>query len=191
MLTIYADRELKKISSDIEPEETICRPTTMVRTNPSEVEAGIEALLPRLWRFAITLTRDPVAAEDLVQDTCLRMLDRASQFRPGTHLDRWAFTIMANFWRSDLRRTVRRGNPADGELDKVEDETPGADQSFFARQVLDAVDALPEGQRSVVVLVCGEGFSYREAADILGIPIGTVMSRLHTVRSKLAPLAQD
>ncbi|MEO1656501.1 MAG: RNA polymerase sigma factor [Pseudomonadota bacterium] len=155
----------------------------------NEVEAGIEALLPRFWRFAISLTRDPQLAEDLVQDTCLRMLEKWQHFRPGTHLDRWGFTVMANLWRSNLRRKTPQMLD-DEAMERVEDNAPLPDRHFFVGQVLDAIDALPEAQRSLVVLVYGEGFSYREAADIMDVPIGTVMSRLHTARAKLAHLSE-
>ncbi|MEM0927964.1 MAG: RNA polymerase sigma factor [Pseudomonadota bacterium] len=155
----------------------------------NEVEAGIEALLPRFWRFAISLTRDPQKAEDLVQDTCLRMLEKWEYFRPGTHLDRWGFTVMANLWRTGLRRKVPQLLDEEA-MERVEDYAPLPDRNLFIGQVLDAIDALPEAQRSLVVLVYGEGFSYREAAEIMDVPIGTVMSRLHTARAKLAHLSE-
>lgn len=177
----------QQTSVSIEPVHALSRRKDMC-TQTNEVEAGIEALLPRFWRFAITLTRDPQKAEDLVQDTCLRMLEKWQQFRPGTHLDRWGFTVMANLWRSSLRRKVPQMMD-DEALERVEDHALLPDSTYFVGQVLHAIDALPESQRSLVVLVYGEGFSYREAADILDIPIGTVMSRLHTARAKLAHLA--
>jgi len=155
---------------------------------PNEVELGLEALLPRLWRFAISLTRNETCAEDLVQDTCVRVLDKAHQFRPGTHLDRWCFTVMANVWRSGFRRKSIELMDEEA-LNRLEDEAALQDESLFANQVLQAIDKLPEPQRAVVVLVYGDGFAYREAADILAIPIGTVMSRLHAARKQLAHLA--
>lgn len=172
-----------------EPSAPLSRQRDMcAQTN--EVEAGIEALLPRFWRFAISLTRDPQMAEDLVQGTCLRMLEKWQHFRPGTHLDRWGFTVMANLWRSSLRKKVPQLMDEEA-MERVEDEAPLPDDNFFVGQVLDAIDTLPEAQRSLVVLVYGEGFSYREASEILEVPIGTVMSRLHTARAKLAHLSED
>ena len=129
-------------------------------------------------------------AEDLVQGTCLRMLEKWQHFRPGTHLDRWGFTVMANLWRSSLRKKVPQLMDEEA-MERVEDEAPLPDDNFFVGQVLDAIDTLPEAQRSLVVLVYGEGFSYREASEILEVPIGTVMSRLHTARAKLAHLSED
>ncbi|MEM9837876.1 MAG: RNA polymerase sigma factor [Pseudomonadota bacterium] len=153
-----------------------------------DVEQGLETLLPRLWRFAVTVTKDDTKAEDLVQDTCVRALQHADKFRAGTHLDRWCFTIMANIWRSSFRRKTP-DLIEDEALNRVASQSPTPEASLYARQVLDQVDQLAEGQREVIVLVYGEGFAYKEAAAILDIPIGTVMSRLHAARSKLAHLA--
>jgi len=161
----------------------------MEHCGAKEVEEGIEALLPRMWRFALSLTRNHQFAEDLVQDTCVRALDKAHLFQPGTHLDRWCFTVMANVHRSGFRKKVPE--PVEDEtLLQVPDTSPSPDKNLFSRQVLDEIDALPEAQRSVVILVYGEGFTYRETADIMNVPIGTIMSRLHTARERLAHLAE-
>lgn len=180
-------QETASYAPNIEPNGTVPRPTDMRETKTNEVEDGLEALLPRLWRFAITLTKNGTQAEDLVQDTCVRVLDRAHLFRPGTHLDRWCFTVMANLFRSDLRKK-RPELVSDEVLNAYGDQSPNPEGSFFSRQVLEAVDALPEAQRALVVLVYGEGLTYREAAEVLDVPIGTVMSRLHAARGKLAHL---
>lgn len=175
-------------SDDGEPSSMLPRPNDMKHTGRYEVEIGLEDLLPRLWRFAISLTRNDTAAEDLVQDTCIRMLEKAEQFRPGTHLDRWGFTVMVNIFRSGLRRKPHQ--PMDDEaMAMVEDEKPLPDKLVFVNEVLAEIERLPEGQRSLIVLVYGEGFSYREASEVLGIPLGTVMSRLYAARGKLAHLA--
>jgi len=152
-----------------------------------QVEAGLEDMLERLWRFALTQSGDRAIAEDLVQATCTRALERADQFAPGTHLDRWLFSILASIWRNMARSmAVRRGEGlveiADAHL-----EAPLADEEtrLHLRQVLSEIAALPEGQRSVVLLVCVEGLSYAEAAATLDVPIGTVMSRLATARKTL------
>lgn len=191
MLDMRASSVCENLAHESEPSPTVARQNTMVGSSRHEIEAGIEALLPRLWRFAITLTRDGPAAEDLVQDTCVRMLDKAALFRAGSHLDRWAFTIMVNLWRTKIRSQSVGGLDAELEVEEVWDTRPWADEQLFAKQVLEAVDALPLGQRAVLVLVLGEGFSYREAAAILNIPIGTVMSRLNTARARLAHLATN
>ncbi|WP_415401355.1 RNA polymerase sigma factor [Tateyamaria sp. SN3-11] len=145
------------------------------------------AVYPRLWRYAVALTGRRDWADDLVQTTCLRALDKAAQFEAGTHLDRWMFRMAQRVWLNELRsRKVRVG----GGLVPVEDidlpdKTPGADVNILARDVLNRVNALPEAQRQSVFLVYVEGFSYKEAAEIMEIPIGTVMSRLAAARKRL------
>lgn len=135
--------------------------------------------------MVLTGARD--VADDLTQSTCLRALERADQFQPGTHLDRWMFRIAQRIWLNDLRaQTVRRG----GGLVPVEDAgliAPGmdAESNIFVTEVLSKMNTLPEAQRSTVMLVYVEGFAYREAAEVLDIPIGTVMSRLATARATL------
>lgn len=155
------------------------------------VRDGLPVLLPRLWRFAITLCRNAAIAEDLVQATCVRALERSGQFEPGTRLDRWTFAIMASIWKNELRaRKVRTGNgmvPAE-EL-ASNDMVLAVETTISARQVLTLASKLPEGQRAVVLLVYVEECSYKQVADILEIPIGTVMSRLAAARVSLASLA--
>jgi RNA polymerase sigma-70 factor (ECF subfamily) len=153
------------------------------------VAQGLGPLLPRLWRFAVVLTRDRAAAEDLVQATCLRALERARQFDPGTRLDHWAFAVMVSIWRNELRRRsafgriVGRGLAAPGEGSPL-----SAEDAQTARQAAELVASLPEAQREVAALVYFEDFTYREAAEALGLPVGTVTSRMHAVRAALARL---
>lgn len=154
------------------------------------MRAELEALWPRLWRFAYGLSQNRQDAEDLAQSACVKALQNAGRFKQGTHLDRWMFTICRNLWRNEVRaRKVRVGNgciPIDDAhplVEKDENET-----NIFASQVLSKVMALPEAQRETVLLVYVEGFSYKEAAAILGIPIGTIMSRLAAARTALAPM---
>ncbi len=155
----------------------------------THVVAELEALLPRLWRFAVSLTRDGAEADDLVQSTCVRVLEKWAQFRPGTHFDRWAMRIMANLHRSSRRAQRPTASLEESvEANHVASPAPGPDAYAQVTDVLSAIDALPEGQRAVVALVFGEGFAYREAADVLDVPVGTVMSRLHAARKALAHL---
>ncbi|WP_298256102.1 RNA polymerase sigma factor [uncultured Litoreibacter sp.] len=144
-------------------------------------------MLPRLWRYCVTLTGNRDVAHDLTQTTCLRALEKSDQFEQGTYLDRWVFRIAQRIWLNDLRsQTVRRGGglvPID-DADLHSADLP-SETNIFVSQVLFQVRALPEAQRSAVMLVYVEGFSYREAADILEIPIGTVMSRLAAARKTL------
>jgi len=156
------------------------------------VAKGLPDLLKRLWRYGLVLSRDPVMAEELVQATCLRALEKCAQFQLGT-LDRWTFTILSSIWKNELRsRSVRTGQGViDAELALVSDGAAQIEMNIFASQVLKEVQALPEAQRTAVFLVYGEGLSYREAAAVLDVPEGTIMSRLATARTKLGKLKED
>ena len=164
----------------------------MSASGAAEVRRDLAGLLPRLWRLAILLTRDGAAAEDLVQATCLRALEKAAQYTANTRLDSWACSILTSIWKNTLRSNARAKTDSTVDVDAI--PFPGvahAELSLFARQVLDGVSRLPEGQRAVVALVCVERWSYREAANALDIPIGTVMSRLASARKTLAILKED
>ena len=152
-----------------------------------EFETQLPVLLPRLWRFALRLTRVSSDAEDLVQRTCLRALEKRQQWQPGTALLSWLFAIMQSVWLNELRAVQRRRESSlDNEAIEYELEesaqTVDPESQMHFRQVIDAVDALPEAQRSVMLLTAVEGLSYTEAASALQIPIGTVMSRLSRAR---------
>ena len=146
-------------------------------------------LLPRLRRFAYAITGSAEKGDDLVQATCERALRRAELWQPGTRLDSWMFRIAQNLWRDRLR-SEKRANYSDSPPEDL--EIPGTDgrQVMDARialaQVRDAVAKLPEEQRVLVALVCVDGVSYRQAASILDVPIGTVMSRLARARRTLS-----
>lgn len=151
------------------------------------VREGIEGVFPRLWRYSLVLTGNKDRADDLAQAVCLRALEKAEQFEPGTHLDRWIFRIAQRTWINEMRKqSVRTG----GGLVPVEDaDLPDTnadpETNILGREVLMGVMALPEAQRSAVLLAYGEGYSYRDTAEILDIPVGTVMSRLAAARKKL------
>ncbi|KAF1033649.1 MAG: ECF RNA polymerase sigma factor SigR [Pseudomonas sp.] len=148
-------------------------------------------MLPRLWRYGLVLSRQKHLADDLVQATCVRALERAGQFVAGTRLDRWLLTIMHSIWLNELRsQRVRLGQgfvEAEQEL-WFDGETQAQDQ-VLAAQVIKRVNALPEAQRETVFLAYVEGLSYKEIAEVLHIPVGTVMSRLAAARLKLAETA--
>ena len=127
-------------------------------------------------------------ANELAQATCLRALEKASAFQPGTHLDRWLFRIAQRIWLNEMRsEAVRRGRGLVS-VDQVElpDRKPGAEMNILVGQVLNEMYRLPEAQRVTVLLVYAEGFSYREAAQVLDIPVGTVMSRLAAARARIS-----
>lgn len=136
--------------------------------------------------MVLTGSRDQ--ADDLAQAACARALEKSEQFQPDSNLRAWVFRIAQRLWLNDRRAAaVRRGNGIVS-VDEFEliDASPDAESNIFAAQVLSKVADLPEAQREAVMLVYIEGFAYKEAAEILGIPIGTVMSRLSAARSKLA-----
>ncbi len=148
---------------------------------------------PQLWRFAYGLARNRAAADDLAQATCLRALEKSAQFQKGSHADRWIFTICRNIWLNDLRAgKIRLGA---GVVPVEEIDLPAKnsdpDANIFAAEVLNKVMDLPDAQRETVLLTYVEGFSYKETALMLDIPIGTVMSRLSAARKSLAPLNKE
>jgi RNA polymerase sigma-70 factor (ECF subfamily) len=149
--------------------------------------------LPRLWRYGLVLSGNRDTAEELVQATCVRALERSRQFTPGTRLDRWLISILHSIWLNEIRaRKVRQGQGlVDAESALVFDGIRQIESNILASQVLRQVQDLPEVQRETVYLVYVEGLSYREAAEALDVPIGTVMSRLAAARGKLAGLAID
>jgi RNA polymerase sigma-70 factor (ECF subfamily) len=160
----------------------------VLTSDPDSVRDGLDRLLPRLWRFCVVLSGDRNAAEDLVQATCLRALEREKQFEVGTRLDHWVFRIARSVWLNQIRADkVRRGQG----VVAVEDAGLidfSAETNLSLAEVLSEIMALPEAQRMTVLLVYVEGYAYKEAAEHLDIPIGTVMSRLASARGRLSPL---
>jgi RNA polymerase sigma-70 factor (ECF subfamily) len=165
----------------------------MSEASSAEVRAGLERNLRRLWRNALLLSKDPDVAEDLVQATCLRAIERADQYTPGTRLDRWLSVILQSIWRNEVRAgRIRQGEGCiDSEKALIFDGARDLETNIFAAEVLKAISQLPGAHRETVLLVYGEGYSYAEAANFLGIPIGTVMSRLAKARSTLANLREE
>lgn len=153
-----------------------------------DVRRQMVALLPRLRRFAYVLTRDMERADDLVQETCVRALTNISQWKPGTRLDSWLYRIAQNIWLDRLRTLKVRGEPSP--IDTAFD-LPGEDGRTVAEgrlalsEISAAIDNLPPDQQVLIALVCIDGLSYKEAADTLDIPLGTVMSRLARARQAL------
>lgn len=152
-----------------------------------EVRDGLPLHLARLWRYGVVLSGDRSTAEDLVQATCLRAMERAAQFAPGTRLDRWLYSILHSIWLNEVRsRRIREGKGfVDAETALTVDGRETVETNIMASQVLRQVQALPEAQREAVFLVYVEGFTYREAADLADVPIGTIMSRLAAARATI------
>ncbi len=120
--------------------------------------------------------------------TCARAIEKAAQFEPGTHLDRWLFVMARRLWLNELRRDSIRGSAGFVSADEVDisDNSAPAETNIFARQVLDEMNRLPEAQRVTALLVFVEGCKYAEAATILDVPVGTIMSRVSSARATLA-----
>lgn len=146
-------------------------------------------LIPRLRRFAIGLSRSREAADDLVQAALERALGGAVP-EGEVRLDAWMFRVLRNLWIDSIRRRQTRGTEIDIDAPRLAglpeiDQVAAIERRDLLRRTASALDDLPEEQREVVVLVCVEELSYAEAADILGCPIGTVMSRLARARRRL------
>jgi RNA polymerase sigma-70 factor (ECF subfamily) len=157
---------------------------------PSPFEDQLAALLPRLRRFAHGLSRDAADADDLAQATIERALRSKSQWQPGTRLDSWAYRIMRNLWIDTARARTRknaREAPEEEGLGVGEDPRAAMEAAFDLKRVMAAMERLPDEQREVVALILVEGFGYREVSEMLGLPMGTVSSRL--VRGRTALLA--
>lgn len=165
----------------------------MVETaKATDISRELVSLLPKLRRFALTLTRNAADADDLVQEACERAITRSHLWNGEGKLESWVYAMTRNLWVDEIRkRKVRTGA---GVVDASEQDElrvdPSAEHAIYAKQIHRMIQSLPEGLASVFVLVNVEGHSYREAADILGIPIGTVMSRLSTARLRLAALIE-
>ncbi|MEZ5925725.1 MAG: RNA polymerase sigma factor [Hyphomicrobiaceae bacterium] len=149
------------------------------------------AFLPRLRRFAYALTGDAAQGDDLAQDTCVRALQSLHLWEPGTRLESWMFRIANNLWIDRMRQQRFRGvhasidEIAPGQEPVGSDGRDVAESRLALAQVMQAIGKLPEEQRALVAMVCINGSSYKEAAEILSVPIGTVMSRLARARKTL------
>jgi len=149
------------------------------------------ALLPRLRRFARTLTGSWHQADDLVQETVTRAIASGGGGARLDYLDSWLFRIMRNAWLDIQKSRGIRRTHADTILAITQTESGGEDAaiaSLTLRAVREALKSLPEDQRVVVTLVCIDDFSYAQAAEALGVPVGTIMSRLSRGRATLRHL---
>jgi RNA polymerase sigma-70 factor, ECF subfamily len=174
-----------------------CPDTAQIQEIKDEAISYIDSL----YRTALRMTGNPADAEDLVQETYLRAFRSIGQFKPGTNLRAWLFKIQTNSFINEYRKRVRR--PRNQSLDDVEEyylyshlvesgvqPSPSVTEDEILAQIDDAdvfqaLDELPDNYRQVVLLADVEGFAYREIAEILDIPVGTVMSRLHRARKRL------
>jgi RNA polymerase sigma factor (sigma-70 family) len=147
----------------------------------------VEPLIPALRRYAGALLRNPAAADDLVQDCLERVIGRWHQRRADGNAQTWVFTILHNLAVNRLKQTARRGpHLAIDDADETVLAGPASQEDRLRyRDLMRGLQALPEDQRSVLLLVSVEDVSYAEAARVLDVPVGTVMSRLSRARENL------
>ena len=153
-----------------------------------QIQNQIVQFLPRLRRFAYALTGGMEDGDELVQDTCVRALDKIHQWQEGTRLDSWMFRIAQNLW-IDKKRSARERYESSEDIDtenlrEFSIENP-AEIHLELEQVRNYISELPLEQRIVVALVCVDGLSYKEASEVVEVPVGTVMSRLSRARKIL------
>lgn len=157
---------------------------------PTAFQRDLVGLVPKLRRFALSLCGSAADADDLVQAACEKALRNQEQFREGTRMDSWMYRIIQTQWLDEGRRRRVRGTAVDPDDVALGDGGKAASLPE-ARMMLARAEAamaeLPEPQRIVLSLIAIEGLSYREAAETLDVPIGTVMSRLSRAREALLP----
>jgi RNA polymerase sigma-70 factor (ECF subfamily) len=154
-------------------------------------EEGLIALLPRLRRFAHGLSGNAADADDLAQVAIERALRARDQWQAGTRLDSWLYRIVRNAWIDTARARGRQAKlilPAEAGEQAGHDPRPDMEARLDLAVVMKAMERLPDEQREAVALVLIEGFAYREAAEILGVPPGTLASRLARGRTALLAL---
>ena len=155
----------------------------------STFENRLLELLPRMRRFALGLAGHPADGDDLCQMTIERALARRDSWQEGTRLDSWMYRIMRNIWIDETRARSRRAQTfVDEEAGLAQGAAGGQEAAVELGDIDRALASLPADQREAVLLVMVEGFSYREAAEVIGCPVGTLNSRL--VRGRDALLAK-
>lgn len=153
----------------------------------------IEACIPALRRYAAALLRNREDADDLVHDCLVRALDKLHTRRDEADVRAWLFAIMHNLFISQLRRAKTRpsGEPLDEAHEAAVSLRPDQESGLHWRDLVRALDRLPVEQRTVILLVSVEDLSYAETAQVLGIPVGTVMSRLARGRERLRQITEE
>ena len=157
----------------------------------AQMARQVEALIPNLRRYARVLVRDPDLADDMVQDCLERAISRHHHFTPDTNLRGWLFTILLNIVRTHGRRArIRKVVPIADYQDRL--SSPARQEGpLFMRDLRRAFAQLPDSFQEVLILVTIEGMSYEEAAEVAGVPVGTVRSRLSRARDQLKGLLEE
>ncbi|MGY3040303.1 RNA polymerase sigma-70 factor (ECF subfamily) [Rhodanobacter sp. TND4EL1] len=153
-----------------------------------DIDDQLRELMPRLRRFSRWLTRDPTSADDLVQSSLERALSRWGSRRDETALRPWVFAIAYRQFLDGKRRARRYASMLELFRNSQEQEQPSTEREVVAQSVVQALERLPDEQRHLLLWISVEGLSYREVADLLEVPIGTVMSRLSRARAALRRL---
>jgi RNA polymerase sigma-70 factor (ECF subfamily) len=152
----------------------------------NQVYAEIEEYLPQLRRYALALSHNPVAADDLVQESVTRALTKSRLFKDGTNLRAWLFTIMHNVHISNARRYKYIGAPIDPDIAAATLSTQaGQEEPLVLKAVEKAMESIPDTQRVAVILAGVEGMSYEEISEHLNVPVGTIKSRVSRGREAL------
>jgi RNA polymerase sigma-70 factor, ECF subfamily len=154
----------------------------------SAFKSELIELLPSLRAFARSLAHNPAQADDLVQDTLVKALANVERFEPGTNLRAWLFTILRNHYYSQLRKSKREVEDADGKFAARLSSRPEQDGSVDLEDFKVAFAQLAPDHREVLTLVGASGCSYEEAANICGCAVGTIKSRVNRARKRLADL---
>src|ERR671921_373171 len=149
---------------------------------------GVMGTLPSLRHFALSLTKNLDQAEDLVQDTVLKALSKQDSFETGTNLQAWLFTILRNGFFSTHRKTSREVEDGDGTHAASMIAIPDQEDKLALQDLSSALDKLPQEQREAIILIGAEGMSYEDAAEALGVKVGTIKSRVNRARNRLAEL---
>jgi RNA polymerase sigma-70 factor (ECF subfamily) len=155
---------------------------------PLDRKDALVALIPNLRAFARSLCNDPVAADDLVQDTLVRAWDHFDSFQEGTNLKAWLFTILRNAYFSEWRKRKHQNHGY--HIFEVEMVAVAPDQQGHVdlNDLYRALDCVPDEQREALILVGAAGFTYEEAAEVCGCAVGTVKSRVNRARRRLAQI---
>jgi RNA polymerase sigma-70 factor, ECF subfamily len=188
---LVCDKAMGAESSGLDAVQPPCAPRETKADPPRvtpEIRNAMLAAIPSLRAFAISLTRDTDYANDLVQDTILRAWKNIDRFEPGTNLNAWLFTILRNFFYSSYRKASRQVADPDGSYAARLGAPPEHDAKCDLQDMLEALSKLPVDRREALILIAAEGLSYEEAAQVCGVPVGTIRSRVNRARERLAQL---